>query len=804
MSKKKNRPKPVPSPAAQAGGERPVSAAAPPAAPAPFTGRQAVRLLLSGVLALLGICLTAPDTIKWVALLLTVATIALLLWRTPSLRGRLTWPAAALTLVVVMDGISSLYAVSGKFALSEFLKLLIALCVFLLILLFERGQGDALGRKTACVVEICTALIGLISIDLLSTRLLSSPFLGLMGLFGGNYSELTGLEEGIRMTSILGNPNVFAGCVGLGVLLSLALATTAEGRGERRLHLICLALNALSFVLAFSMGATATIAVAFLVYLVLERPQRRAFLLILMLETLLVTLAAAVPIYLTAFTAWDGIQPIPLLTAAAAAAVLCLLDELAGRRLAGRLTGHGRAVAALVVAVLAAVGVYAVLALQLTGGITLQPGESLRRADYPAPGSYTLTLQADGAVNVVIESQNRKDTMMHTSTELYRGPAQDAAFTVPEDSEVVYFNFSASDSVRLESASCSGDGGSFSLKLGYKLLPGFIANRLQGLLANQNAIQRVVFFEDGIKLFQRSPVFGLGIGAFENGIGGVQTFRYTTKYAHNHYIQAMVETGVIGLILFVGLLALSAAAILRARRQTQSHAMTAALGAALVFMAGHAAVEVVFSTSFYLPIAFAVFALISLCCGSTVALPDRPRLQSIAPRVLAVLMAAYAVLPGCNLYAKHLAATPTYQNLASAARLDKFEWSDYMLSYTYNAYLNSDTDPAVMEQAKAFAQRLEQVDSNIIPLYLSGSYFATGQPAKGFDMIRKYVSYVSADPETWQSAFQVIMAYTQDTPEYRAHVAEIYQMLQDWNADNMGSITLDETAAAYVEYMIQG
>ena len=106
-------------------------------------------------------------------------------------------------------------------------------------------------------------MAGLFSIDLLSTRLLSTPFLGLLGLFSTDYANLSGVEAGVRMTSIFVNPNTFAGFAGLGVLLSLGLANSAQRRAERRFHQACLFVNALSFVLAFSMGASGMICLAF-------------------------------------------------------------------------------------------------------------------------------------------------------------------------------------------------------------------------------------------------------------------------------------------------------------------------------------------------------------------------------------------------------------------------------------------------------------------------------------------------------------------------------------------------------------
>lgn len=45
-----------------------------------------------------------------------------------------------------MDGISTLYAVSGKFALYEFLKVLASFCLVLFLLAIAPGKGVAAGR----------------------------------------------------------------------------------------------------------------------------------------------------------------------------------------------------------------------------------------------------------------------------------------------------------------------------------------------------------------------------------------------------------------------------------------------------------------------------------------------------------------------------------------------------------------------------------------------------------------------------------------------------------------------------------
>lgn len=787
-----------PAPSAAGGTAVRILAAAPPI-------RQTWPILVLMAVLFLAICFTVSDTIKVVALLMLIAAIGAVIFRLKVLGERLSLPFAAVTLWVLLCGISTLYAVSGKFALSEFLKLLVAYCLFLLFLAFGE-KGASRGRGIASILEACAALAGLFSIDLLSTRLLSTPLISFLSLFSINFSQLAGVEVGSRMTSLFTNPNNFAGFVGLGVLLSLGLANSAPSRGERRFHLVCLFLNALSFVLAFSMGATGMICAAFLIFLLLERGDRRTSLLILMLETLILTLLATVPVFLTGFDAWSGIQPVPLLCTVAGAALLCLVDRFAGEKLTALLQGRGKLVLGLVLVLVAALGLFAALAVNLTGGVSLEAGSSLRRADYPEPGTYTLETTASGPLQVTIESQNQQDTMMHTSTVLYRGPAEGAAFTVPEDSLVVYFDFRAGEAVRLDAAAYQGETGGGSLKLGYKLLPGFIANRLQGLFANQNAIQRTVFFADGLKLFRRSPVFGLGMGAFESAICSVQSFFYETKYAHNHYIQSLVEEGVLGLLLFLAVLILSAAAVLRNLRREDASPLTAPLGACLAFMAGHAAVELVFSNCFYLPMALGVLALINLCCGHTLPLPALPeKAKTGVPLGVAGLLAVFLVLLGCNLQARNLFdhvndSSDPYGDLKTAIALDRFEWVDYMLSYVYSAR-GEPEGSALRNQADQYAERLSKVDSNTVPLYLTEYYFTCGDQTRGFEMAEKYAAYVSSNPKTWDSMFRVVAQYAEDSPRYREGLARLYQMLLDWNEQNMGSITLAEDIQAFVESM---
>ena len=281
-------------------------------------------------------CLMLHGCNKGVTMLLLLAAVAAIIAAGERLGQRMTWPALMLGLYVLMDGISTLYAPSGKFALYEFLKVASAACMALLLTAAEPERPGRTGRCAATVLEVSGALASLVSIDMVSTQLLYKLLNALTAPLGAPVMLTEVLQEQ-RLKTVFENPNVFAGCAGVAILLALGLAANAEDRKERCLHLSCLLLNSTAFLLAVSRGATAAIAAAFLLYLVLERGQRRAVSFVLMLETLVLAGAAALCALPAYAAAGQRVQVLPLLAAIAAAAALCALDLFAGRPLAQRM-----------------------------------------------------------------------------------------------------------------------------------------------------------------------------------------------------------------------------------------------------------------------------------------------------------------------------------------------------------------------------------------------------------------------------------------------------------------------------------
>ncbi len=745
------------------------------------------------------ICWMSAATAKGAGILLAVVLLAAAFCAFGRLRDRISLPLLALGAFALMDALSTTYAIAGKFALYESLKVFSAFCIALLLAFFApSGKGDRAARWAATLLSATVAVGSLVSIDLISTHFVSDAALRVLAAFSPDYESLT-LLQGSRLGTVFDNPNIFAGFSGAGILLSLCLAHNAKDRRERFAHCALLAISSLAFVLCVSIGGTLALLCGFGVLLAAERVERRPALLTLMLATLGVTLVSTMLIARGSLHAWDGVDAVPLACALLGAAALGLLDRLVLEK-AEKLRLSARWARAVLLALLGVAAAFAIAALSLTREAGMEAGTSLMRAAYLKPGEYHLSVDSDEPLTICIASEGYRDSVMRTQTQLlYEQAILEADFTVPEDALATYFYFSAPQKTTIRCAQYSGMGKTGQLPLDYLLLPESIASRLQGVFASHTALQRVEFFDDGMKLFHRSPIIGLGMGSFENAVKSVQPFYYETKYVHNHYIQALLETGIIGLVLFLGVFAVAAIAVLRALRKPDASPLLPALLAALTFMAAHAAVEVDFSTYACLPVDFSVIALISLCCGETV--PKR-ELSKTVKTVSALLICAgvftYGAMVVGNVTAmRTVSAQMTFESLETAAKMDKFEWADYLLTY-----VDQSTRPEVTDEIRAraavYAERLSNAESNSIPFSLAQYYFAVGENEKAFAMLEKYIRYVWSDNRAWNDVFHLMAEYDDGSEGFRTTAQALLAIMDEWNANNLGTLVPDEEAQAYL------
>ena len=152
-----------------------------------------VMLLFGSVLFFFIDCFCVSASLKRISILLLAAAFSVVFLFYSKLRDQVRPPLIAVSLMVLLDGVSCFYAVAPGYALTEFLRILASFCLALSLLAFCTD-----GRQIAVVLTGAAALSSVVSIDMLATRLISTPVLDYLGQVSGDYQNLPGVEPGIR------------------------------------------------------------------------------------------------------------------------------------------------------------------------------------------------------------------------------------------------------------------------------------------------------------------------------------------------------------------------------------------------------------------------------------------------------------------------------------------------------------------------------------------------------------------------------------------------------------------------------
>ncbi|MVP01452.1 O-antigen ligase family protein [Paenibacillus lutrae] len=87
------------------------------------------------------------------------------------------------------------------------------------------------------------------------------------------------------------------------------------------------------------------------------------------------------------------------------------------------------------------------------------------------------------------------------------------------------------------------------------ILPDNVRIRIETINFSQHSVlERFTFYKDAMKLFADYPLFGAGGGAWSALYEQYQNNPYTSRQAHNFFLQYLVEVGAVGFIVLAGLL----------------------------------------------------------------------------------------------------------------------------------------------------------------------------------------------------------------------------------------------------------
>ena len=496
---------------------------------------------------------------------------------------RLSVPVLGLLAFAIVYGAAAIDSPFGANAQSEFYKFIAAFSLAVILLSrFERKHVPGLLWGGASV----SSVIALISLDMSCGQVLFGPFNAMMNVLGTDYTSALPEYFTARVNGLYNDANVTACLFSLALFAALYLLKNSTCIWRRLAASLLAGVNAVSLLLTGSRGALLCFGVSCLVWLLVERMDRVG-LFLLLAETAVSMVAAAAPAS-SMVTQGDETA----------------LDVLAGRRLEPVLSSHKKAALAAVGAVAVICAAYGVAAMTVKGPYTFDSAERVvRQADLPA-GTYTLTAPLGEDVRVVLLGQTAYEKLMDQYETLYDSTSGETEFTVPEGLVMTRWQLYAPAGTVVERVELS-DGQRFQLD--YPLLPAFIADRLLLGMGNSFTL-RMEFDKDAWKIFSTAPLLGHGLGSTENLTRSVQSFQYESKYAHNHLLQTLSDTGLVGTVFALAFVLGSVWLCLQAVRK-EKDSLAAALLAAWVMMNLHSLMEINFSVRGFKCFAYVLLVL---------------------------------------------------------------------------------------------------------------------------------------------------------------------------------------------------
>lgn len=667
MSAKKSRKDNIPAPAAQPAAPTEHTEKTPvPAAPrqncctdSAISRKDALMVVLYSVLLFFAMTVQTGT----VSMILCALAFLSLLGKKPLSRfeQRLSVPVLGLLGFAIIYGAAAIDSPFGASGVAEFYKFLAAFSLAVILLArFERRHVPGLLWGGASV----SSVIALISLDMSCGQVLFGPFNALMNALGTDYTSALPEYFTARVNGLYNDANVTACLFSLALFAALYLLKNSTCIWRRLAASLLAGVNAVSLLLTGSRGALLCFGVSCLVWLLVERMDRVG-LFLLLAETAVSMVAAAAPASSMVTQGDETAVALCLFSGL----ILFALDVLAGRRLEPVLSSHKKAALAAVGAVAVICAAYGVAAMTVKGPYTFDSAERVvRQADLPA-GTYTLTAPLGEDVRVVLLGQTAYEKLIDQYETLYDSTSGETEFTVPEGLVMTRWQLYAPAGTVVERVELS-DGQRFQLD--YPLLPAFIADRLLLGMGNSFTL-RMEFDKDAWKIFSTAPLLGHGLGSTENLTRSVQSFQYESKYAHNHLLQTMADTGLVGTA-FALCFVLGAAWLCLQAVRKEKDSLAAALLAAWVMMNLHSLMEINFSVRGFKCFAYVLLVIPALLWA------ERPAGETAKARKQAKTVGILVAIG----YALYLAV---FGGLLESARMTDRKAENFQTSDVY-AYLD--------------------------------------------------------------------------------------------------------------------
>ena len=760
------------------------------------------RLFVVGFAVLLFFAMTV-QTVP-MSLILAAVALALSFGRGGYARFRGRLGILGFLAFLILCGAASLYTSFGAYAYGEYAKLLASGALGLLLL--ARGREQNAGGLLFGFSAVC-GVIGLLCIDAGCRGPLFRGFASFMeGLGDAAYQSLDqATYTGARFDGIYNDANLTGSLMALAVLVGLYLIRTGRKPWERFAACFLTGLSAVAFFTAMSRGAILCFGATLLAYLLIAGKEERLGLFFTMaaMGISMVVFGVVSTSLLAGGSFWGTLAALP------SGVLLWLLNEFPARKAASALAGHGKLLAGVLGGGIAAGIAAVILALTLTEPFVFTESNFLYRgADVEGGETYTFSGDWDKSseITVLVYGSTREQELTSVTETYYNGPLEEASFTVPEDVGHVLMQFRGPAGLELRQVSLS-DG--TEIPMAYTLLPDNIANRLQkNIFEDSSFLLRLQYDIDGWTLFKESPLAGHGLGATEGLLTSVQPFFYESLYLHNHLLQVMDETGLLGLAAFLAFILGTAVLLIRQLRKARTP-LVAMLLACLVMMNLHGLMEISFSVQMFQCAAFFLLLLPTVCYG-TYTEGRKRRAAGIVVLVVSDLwlVISVALLGGSLLAQKEYreldaAGMTTGSFIETLERLDRMDaYNDQ--SYKVNLMGNALQAGGISNEGTAArcARELRETGEFDSCYYVAAYYYLPlGQLENFFDVLQEGLLQERSNSEAWNSAMNLcIQAFSQIDPAEADTFAEgvrgIGEAMDRANAYLLVSVALTEENAA--------
>ncbi|MDW7650629.1 MAG: O-antigen ligase family protein [Bacillota bacterium] len=183
---------------------------------------------------------------------------------------------------------------------------------------------------------------------------------------------------------------------------------------------------------------------------------------------------------------------------------------------------------------------------------------------------YTLTMDllAEGredalyAWRVIVtgqDSEGKSHTLLDEFGNITEGwEAKEFTFTTPQNisqAALRLLNRYTDTSMEVRDVSLVSTNSSQEISFTwYRLMPNTLYNRFFGFSFSGNNVQtRFRYVRDAWKIVKDHPILGLGGHGWKARYFQYQSANYSSTEVHNHFMQVWVETGTIGLLIFLGI-----------------------------------------------------------------------------------------------------------------------------------------------------------------------------------------------------------------------------------------------------------